>query len=133
MNEMWAVLVRKYKFLRFMLPVGLPIGDLAFDDFCTELFQVYQIPDFPSYRNAIATMIMHLGPTKYYKSPFYFCLAVKKAQANQVAYEVTQRIREQEKEKLKSGEDTPQPGASHDESVPIEEIQGPSEDLVQQA
>lgn len=81
------------------LPSKLPVGLDQFESYCSSIFETYSLPDLPSYRNAIATMIMHLAPTSFYKPKFYFAKSVKKAMANQTAYEVIQRIRDEEKKK----------------------------------
>lgn len=80
-----------------LFPHRLPIGKQDLQDFCTSLFAIYDIPDLPSYRNAIATMILHLPATVHKKAPHYFAKSVKKAQANQVAYEIIETLRKEEK------------------------------------
>lgn len=88
-----------------LFPTLLPHkGLLDFDTFCNDIFYTYDLPDNPSYRNAIATMIMHLGPTVAYKSKFYFAIAVKKAMANQIAYEKIQQLKKDEAEYIKKTE-----------------------------
>lgn len=88
-----------------MIPGPLPhLGILSFDEFCNDIFTRYDLPDLPSYRNAIASMIMHLGPTCAYKSKFFFAVSVKKAMANQIAYEKIQQLKKEEAEYLKKTE-----------------------------
>lgn len=47
-------------------------------------------------------MIMHLGSQTTFKSKYFFAKSIRKAMANQVAYEKIQEIKEEEK---KSEED----------------------------
>jgi hypothetical protein len=83
------------------IPQALPtLGLTEFDHYCEMIFEIYDLPDLPSYRQAIATMIMNLGPTKHMEAPFYFAKSVKKAMANQIAYEKIQQLRKAEKEYL---------------------------------
>jgi GR25 family glycosyltransferase involved in LPS biosynthesis len=78
-------------------PQRLPVGAESFNKFCDSIFAIYDIPDLPSYRNAIATMIMHLSPTTDRKATYYFAKSIRKAMANQVAYEIIQKLREDQK------------------------------------
>jgi hypothetical protein len=67
----------------------------------------------PSYKQALASMIMHLGTTKFYAPKRFFALSIKKAMANQTAYEVIQQIREAEK---------PQPPAEEAKAPTLEPV-----------
>lgn len=87
-----------------LFPTRLPTGLDEFEKFTTNILTAYKIPDMPGYRQAIATMIMHLSPTTDKKSKLYFAKAVRKAQSNQIAYQVIQKIRE-EQEKTEGTED----------------------------
>lgn len=80
-------------------PHKLPSGMTEFDAFVKKVFSIYQVEDGPSYRNAIATMIMHLPPTTDRTPLSFFGKSLKKAQANQTAYEIIQNIKKAEKEK----------------------------------
>lgn len=95
-------LVQKWFYrLLFIFPRPLPcLGMTDFDRFCDDIFNVYDLPSLPSYRQAIASMVMHLSPTTAYKSPMYFAFAVKKAMANQLAYEKIQQLKKEEAEYL---------------------------------
>src|ERR1019366_896751 len=52
------------------------------------------IPDLASYRLALATMMMHMGLTTAYKSPFWFYRSIRAAQAKETAYQVIAEDRE---------------------------------------
>ncbi len=99
----WAFIAR----IKGFVPVQLPTGAKAFDAFCESILSSYDLPRLPSYKHSIATMIMHLGPTVSHKAPYFFAKSVRKAMANQTAYDAMQRIKEEEK-KLKTGEATPE-------------------------
>lgn len=83
--------------IRGLFPSALPSKDSDFDQFCSSIFKTYSLPDMPSYRHAIATMIMHLSPTVAFKSKIYFALSIRKAIANEIAYGKIREIRESEK------------------------------------
>jgi fructosamine-3-kinase len=51
-----------------------------------------------SYRQAVASGIMHLGMTVDKRSKSYFAKCIKKAMANQIAYENIQLLKQQEQE-----------------------------------
>lgn len=86
------------RFLLGFIPSRLPVGMQEFDTFCISIFTTYDLPDLPSYRHAIASLIMHLGPTTAYKPKFYFALSVQKAMSNQIAFENIQLLKTQERE-----------------------------------
>lgn len=81
-----------------VFPKKLPLTTAEFNDYFSLLVDVYGVPCLPSYRQTFATMVMHLDQTKAHKSPSFFAKAIKKAQANQVAYEVIDQIRKADAE-----------------------------------
>jgi hypothetical protein len=78
----------------------LPTTLEGFHQFADSIFEDYELPNLPSYRHAIATMIMHLDPTVIEVERSYFAKSIKKAMANQIAYDVIQTIKKEEAEKL---------------------------------
>lgn len=81
------------------VPRPLPRTLSEFVEFTDEIFAVYEFPPLPSYRQTVGTMIMHLGPLEHKKSLAYFAKALKKAQANQIAYEAVQIAKKEAEEK----------------------------------
>lgn len=77
-----------------LFPQPLPRGVKELESFFTKFFSVYDIPHYSSYRLAIATMLMHLGPEVAFKSPFWFYRSVRAAQAKETAYQVIAEDRE---------------------------------------
>lgn len=91
--------VRPFRLLRARLPSKLPQGRTELLNFCKDIFDLYGFPLDRSYRHCIATMVLHLPPTKAKKSKHYFAVSVRKTIANQVAYAMVQEInKEAEKE-----------------------------------
>lgn len=116
------------RFLRQFLglfPTKLPKGLEEFEVFAKDIFDLYDIPDFPSYRQAIATMVMHMPPTTHRKSKHHFMRAIRKAQANQVCYEVIQQIREEEKKQ--------QQAVTLPKESPVDQLQDTTARVVQPA
>jgi hypothetical protein len=92
----------KYLFKRLiwaLVPSKLPVGLNALDAFSTETLAVYDIPTLPSYYHAIASMIMHLGPQQVKVKRSFIAASIRKAMANQVAFEQIQKLKEEQKAK----------------------------------
>jgi hypothetical protein len=85
--------------IRYQFPSKLPVGVTEFDHFVSSIISVYKLPDFPSYRHAVAAAIMHLGPQETSKPKVFFAKSLKKSMANQVAFEMIQKIKDEEKKK----------------------------------
>lgn len=98
-------LLRKVKKLfwrvRGYFPKKLPKGEEGFNRFCHFIYDTYDIPELPSYRHAIATMIMHIPPQTAKASPWFFARSIYKAQANEIAFQVIQEVNKQDREKEK--------------------------------
>lgn len=73
------------------LPSSLPQSGLAMDDYIAAVLDLAKVPDNSSFRTAIATQIMHIGPTSDKATKRSFVVALRKAISNQLAYEVIQR------------------------------------------
>lgn len=83
---------------RGRFPSKLPTGMEEFDKWSTSIFYAYDLPDDPTYKNAVATMVLHLQPDTRTAAPKkLFAANIKRAQANQIAYIQTQLIREASK------------------------------------
>lgn len=102
MNQILQTLKKSFHIIKGFFPSALPTGLRALDEFSTSIFETYDLPDLPSYRHAIASMIMHLSPTTAYKPKRFFALSVKKAMSNQIAYEKIQSLKKQEDEYIQS-------------------------------
>lgn len=97
LKQIWSKTCQFTSKMRGFFPEKLPTSNSKLEEFTDTVLSLYGIPFHPSYKNAIATMIMHLSPTTDRKSKYYFVKSVRKAQANQVAYEMIDAIREEEK------------------------------------
>ncbi len=84
--------------LLHLFPSPLPKGHAEFKAFLEDLYTTYDIPPEDAYKQAVATMIMHLGPTVHRKSRRFFYKSIRKAQANQVAYEMIKQAQEAKRE-----------------------------------
>lgn len=73
------------------LPSSLPQSGQAMDIFIADVLELASLPDNSSFRTAIATQIMHIGPDSAKATKRSFIVALRKAVANQLAYEVIQR------------------------------------------
>lgn len=90
---------RILSFVRGFFPSQLPVGLESFHKWADSIFDTYNIPNGSTYRHALASMIMHLGPTTHRKSKWFFVASIRKAQANEVAFDVIQTIKEEDQKK----------------------------------
>lgn len=99
------------------LPIRLPAGTPQLDAFIKSILKTYNLPDKPSYYQAVATMIMHLPPTQHRASKRFFAKSIMKAMANEIAYGKIQEIRDAEKksEELKNKECKQEPVSEPEE------------------
>lgn len=81
-------MTEKMKITDGSTPVRLPITPAEFNDFVDALGEYSGITDIKNYQHAIATMIMHHPQDSCMKAPDAFIQAIRKAQANEVAYGV---------------------------------------------
>lgn len=98
---------RPFKLARARFPSSLPTSFESLGTFIEDVLNLYNLPNMPGYQSSIATMILHLGPQTTTKSKHYFALSVKKAMANQVAYELVDGFRKADKMKVDSNESGP--------------------------
>ncbi len=104
---MKAKLVRLLRQIAALVPSKLPTGVLEFDTWSESFFKTYDLPtqDKDSVKYALATMIMHSGPTTAYKSKLYFYLALSAGAAKQVAGSVFYEIKEAQKKAAQANTD----------------------------
>jgi len=79
--------------LRALFPSAMPIGLAEHKAWADSIISLYDFPDNDSVRFALATMVLHLGPTAAYRSKFYFSIMLKAGAAKQVASAVFQEIK----------------------------------------
>lgn len=93
-------LVSKLKLLwtkaQAFFPSAVPIGRTAFDVWADSIIQPWGFPDNESLRFALASMVMHLGPTDAFKPRWYFVKTLRTAMAKQVASTVFVEIKEKQ-------------------------------------
>lgn len=87
--------------LKGLLPSELPRTIPEFDLFFESICETYNIPKLPSYKHAVASMIMHLGPLETHKAKHFFVKSIRKAQANEISYAIIQDVKKQEAEAQK--------------------------------
>lgn len=81
--------LRLYAFV----PTRLPIGLTEFNEWASSVLSLYDFPDNDSTRWALASMVIHLGPTDAYKPKRYFGLSIRAGAAKQVAGTVFQELK----------------------------------------
>lgn len=80
------------------LPSPIPTGTTEFHAWADSIASTYTLPtaDTDSIRYALATMIMHLGPTVAYKPKLYFVFALRAAASKQIAGGVFTEIKQKQ-------------------------------------
>ncbi|CAM6005203.1 unnamed protein product [Sphagnum balticum] len=81
------------------------IGMAAFETWAKSIIDTYGFPDNDSIRFALATMIMHSGPTDAYRPKRYFALCVKAGMAKQIASAQFTAIKERQQAAAKAEQD----------------------------
>ncbi len=94
-----------FKRLMAWLPSPLPVGMTAFQEWASSIVELYGLPDNDSSRWALATQLLHVNATSYYKSKRYFGVCSLKSMANQIAAGVMQDLKaKQAAEQAKAAE-----------------------------
>lgn len=93
-----SALHKPFKRIRNLFPSAVPQGVAEFEIWSLDIIQTYNFPDNDSVRFALATMVLHSGPTAAYVSKHYFALMVKAGAAKQVASQVFQDIKIKQKQ-----------------------------------
>lgn len=102
-----ALLLNIGQRIRGRLPEPIPHKGLHdLEHFSNKVLTIYNIPNLPSYHHALASMIMHLGATTTSAPKVFFAKSIKKAMANQVAFERIQQIKQLEKESAPNGSES---------------------------
>lgn len=96
-------------------PSRLPQGMDALDKFILSILDTYDLPNKPSYFNAVATMVLHLPPTQHRASKRYFAKSIMKAIANEIAYGKIQDIKAADEEAKKNLECKQEPVSEPEE------------------
>lgn len=96
---------RFFKQTLAFVPTLLPIGVEAFDVWAKDVLYIYNFPDNDSTRWALATMIMHLGPTSAYKTKRFFGLSIHTAAAKQVAHNIFYELKQKQQADQKAEQD----------------------------
>lgn len=80
------------------LPSPVPQGVTEFEVWAKSIIDIYGFPDNDSVRFALATMILHSGPSAAYAPKHRFAIMVKAGAAKQVASFVFQEIKTKQKQ-----------------------------------
>lgn len=79
------------------------MGRKEFDDWSDRIISGALVlsADHDSQKFALATMLMHLGPTEHHKADVHFIATLRKGAVNQVAHAVMREFDEKKKEKIR--------------------------------
>jgi hypothetical protein len=93
---------RAIQYTAALFPSALPQTNAAYEAWADDVLALASLPLNDSFKQALATQVLHLGPTTAYKSKFYFILGLKAAVSKQAAYGVVDAIRQKEKAERES-------------------------------
>ncbi len=86
--------------LKHLFPSVLPLNMDEMNVFIEDIITANSLPNDKSYHHAISGAIMHLGPVTSHKSKRWFAKSVRKAIANQVAYQKIKSLQDEEKKAM---------------------------------
>lgn len=102
MNVYLIKLTRVLRQVLGLLPTAIPQGVSEFNAWADSIINTYTInADSDSIKFALATMILHSGPTSAFKPKFTYFLMLRAGMAKQVAGAVFQDIKTKQQERLK--------------------------------
>jgi hypothetical protein len=88
----------------------LPTGMTEFEEWSDRIISGTLLPaDYESQKFALATMLMHLPPTKDHECDGYFIKSLRKAAVNQIAHAKMTELRDKAKERLAAEEAKKEP------------------------
>lgn len=88
---------RVVRFAAALVPTALPQSDAAYEAWADDVLDLARLPSNDSFKQALGTQVLHLGPTTAYKAKFYFILGLKAAVSKQTAYNAVDTVRQKEK------------------------------------
>jgi len=88
---------RALKVLASLVPTALPQTDATYEAWAEDVLDLAGLPSNDSFKQALGTQVLHLGPTTAYKAKFYFILGLKAAVSKQTAYNSVDAVRQKEK------------------------------------
>lgn len=92
-----------FKKIKSYFPQRLPVGVTAFNFWADEIIVLAKCPNNDSFKFALATMIINLGPTRNKAPKNYFVKALQAGMAKQVASGIMYDLKEKQKaEELKA-------------------------------
>lgn len=83
--------------IKFLFPHTLPIYKEELPAFIDKVCEVYSLPDHPSYKEAVATAILHLKHDQDKARPLHFAKVIRKRMASQISYDLIQDIKDAQK------------------------------------
>lgn len=104
MNNLILTLKKLLRKVLGCIPSPVPTGMAEFNTWADSIINTYKMPtqDMDSIKYALATMIMHSGPTDAYKPKLHFALALNASAAKQVAGSVFREIKERHDASVKA-------------------------------
>lgn len=93
MGAIFAKLAKFGSKLRAFLPSEIPTEKAGFEAWVTSTLDLFGLEDTTVYRNAIYSLIMHMGNTQTHHSKRKFALALKRAKLQETTYAALETLR----------------------------------------
>ena len=105
LNKIRSKLARTLGYVVGFYPVPLPKIGTEFKPFCDRVFRLYDLPNEPSYYEAVGTAILHLKPPHRHRAtPHFFAQVVMRTMANHTAFNMIRAIKADEQKTQKLAE-----------------------------
>lgn len=102
LNSFWSGFCRPFVILSHFIPTRLPQGKTAFTEWADDILNTYGLPNNDSTHFALATMVMHLGPSQCFRPKIFFALKCWTAASKEIAHAVMQELKEKQQAALKA-------------------------------
>lgn len=110
MKKLFKKIKHFFKRLLAHIPTRLPISFEQMDIWYRDIVETFNLPDAPTYKRALVSMIMQQDATTIRVPKYYFAKSVWKAMSGQIAYEVVHAINKLEEENMKAAKAKVQSG-----------------------
>lgn len=98
MRNIYAKLAIFSAKLRALFPSRIPTAPAAFEHWVVSTLDLFEITDTPIHRNAIYTLIMHMGNTQTHHTKYHFAKALRRAQLQETTYAAIETLRARDKQ-----------------------------------
>lgn len=93
-GEYMKRLKKYYKWAVSWIPTSLPNSLESHERWASDILELGNYPDNASFRNAIATMLLHLNADTHFKSKQHFIRSIRRGIVNEIAWSLSATYKE---------------------------------------